>query len=90
MADRSSAAIIGGVFEALAEEYGNEGAQGHQATLKRLACCVFEIGMEYDFAWYQCDADDAMMTLGLARRVPDGSRGDQLMIYGWEEDDGQA
>jgi hypothetical protein len=78
MADRTAAAIFGMIFEKL--------AKNPTAENKELAKEIFgELG-GYDFNEYQMYVDDALITLGLARRGldPDYPEDGETILYGTE------
>jgi hypothetical protein len=56
MADRTSAEIFGKIFELLAENPTDE----H----KEMAAKIYPMAGNYDFAPYQMDADEALITRG--------------------------
>lgn len=58
MADRTSAGLFGKIFELLAKNPTEE----HKIIAKE----IFAYTRDYDFSNYQMDADDALVTLGLA------------------------
>ena len=68
MADRTSAALFGEIFQWLAEIPNDERAL-------EFASRLYERTQHYDFLAYQMDADDALLALGLARK---GVRQDYL------------
>ncbi len=79
MTDRTSAALFGKIFELLAKNPTDE----HKAIAKE----VFAYTGDYDFSYYQMDADDALMALGLARkgidtRYPEDG---ETILYGNDE-----
>ncbi len=59
MADRASARLVGRIFELLAKNPTSE----HKEIAKE----IFAESMQFDFANYQMDADDALIKLGLAK-----------------------
>ncbi len=59
MADRTSARLFGKIYEMLAENPSDE----HKAMAK----AIWPLQWEYDFSEYQMDADNALVTLGLAK-----------------------
>ena len=58
MADRTSARIFGSIFEFLAET--------PDARSKEFAALMWALTEEFDFSYYQMNADDALIALGLA------------------------
>lgn len=64
MSDRTSAEIFGDVFMYLAE-------QPKTPERDAFARKMWERTGEYDFSARQMDADDGLIALGLARKVPD-------------------
>jgi hypothetical protein len=60
MADRTSAGLFGKIFELLAKNPSDE----H----KQMAKEIWPMTSEYDFSEYQMYADDALLTLGLAKK----------------------
>lgn len=69
MADRSGATMFGYVFNILAEAKKND---GKLADLDKLARSMYGQSMFYDFEDYHMRCDDALVTLGLAKRTHDG------------------
>ncbi|RJQ25725.1 hypothetical protein C4577_05005 [Candidatus Parcubacteria bacterium] len=63
MADRTSAAIFGDIFNMLASD--------EPIDKKQMALKVWEMSGEYDFTPYQMYCDDALIELGLARKGVD-------------------
>lgn len=59
MADRTSAALFGKIFELLAKNPTDEN--------KKIALEIWPFRSEYDFNEYQMDADDSLQILGLAK-----------------------
>lgn len=60
MADRTSAALFGEIFTILASK--------EKIDPKKLAARFFEMSKEYDFSNYQMGCDEALITLGLAKK----------------------
>lgn len=77
MADRTSAGIFGEIFAYLASQ-----PQSEQRDAFALRCWSFT--SDYDFSSYQMGADDALITLGLARRGidPDYPDEGETLLYG--------
>lgn len=77
MADRTSAGLFGEIFAYLATQ-----PQTPQRDAFALRC--FQMTHEYDFSSYQMGADDALITLGLARRGVDPDYPDEgeTLLYG--------
>jgi hypothetical protein len=73
MADRTSAEIFGTLFTHLAEDLRIASADIIHADRREyiltLARDLWPKMWSYDFNEYQMDADDALVQLGLARRV---------------------
>ncbi len=78
MADRSSAAIFGDVFTLLAKELD----PGPKRD--KLARHFWKESRNYDFNEYQMGCDEALFTLGLARKGvdPDYPEDGETTIYG--------
>lgn len=78
MADRTSAGLFGYFFKMLARNPTDE----HKAMAREL----WPQTRGYDFANYQMDADEALITLGLAFRGidPDYPEDGEVVIYGPE------
>ncbi len=68
MADRTSAEIFGWLFEELARLAQSPKPEVHDAAVD-LASKAWAKARGYDFAWEQMEADEALLTLGLAKRV---------------------
>lgn len=79
MADRTSAELFGTFFELLAKNPTEEHRQ--------MALEVYRKSRNYDFMDYQMDCDDALVTLGLARKKIDPEDGEERMFYGLEGED---
>jgi hypothetical protein len=62
MADRTSAALFGKVFDYLAEEPEQN---------EKFAAWLWKQTGNYDFSYYQMGCDKALVKLGLAKRVED-------------------
>ena len=80
MADRTSAELFGILFEVLAEEPTEEN--------KVLAKTFYELSERYDFSYSQMEADEALVTLGLAKRFTDPDwpdEGEQVFYFGETE-----
>lgn len=80
MADRTSAEIFGNLFQWLAEK--PESAERNADAAK-----VWQLSRGYDFSPCQMEAEDALLSLGLARRVPNTEHpdeGDYVIVYGPE------
>lgn len=65
MADRTSAEIFGTIFAYL--------AQTPDERAKTFARALFYMSQGYDFSECQMECDDALVTLGLAKKLDDGS-----------------
>lgn len=80
MADRTSAGLFGRVFELLAKNPTEE----H----KQMAKEIYEFTGEYDFSPYQMSADEACLTLGIARMGvnPEYPRDGEVAL--WPDDEG--
>lgn len=68
MSDRTSSLVFATVFEHLADP---ELLMTDPEQAKRLARKMWKLMSDYDFSPYQMYCDDALIKLGLARRVPD-------------------
>lgn len=81
MADKINAELFGILFEVLAQipDEGN----------KALAKKFFEFIRDYDFSYSQMRADEALITLGLAKREidPDFPEEGEMILYFSENDD---
>jgi hypothetical protein len=75
MADRTSAALFGKIFSLLAKNPTDE----HKAIAKE----IFSFTSEYDFNYYQMDADNELIILGLAKMGidPDYPEDGEVVIY---------
>lgn len=75
MADRTSARLFGEIFQLLAENPTEEN--------KLIALKIYDKAGEYDFSWYQMDADESLVTLGLAKRGidPDYPEEGETILY---------
>lgn len=75
MADRTSAALFGEIFELLAENPTDE----HKAIAKKI---MAKTG-DYDFSNYQMDADEPLMKLGLAKKGvdPEYPQDGEIILY---------
>lgn len=62
MADRTSAAIFGKVFELIAVNITDE--------TKNIAEELYKETYSYDFSQYQMKADEALIKLGFAKKFP--------------------
>jgi hypothetical protein len=78
MADRTSAAIFGEMFNYLANGTPDAGA-------KRMAKKMWDMQKEYDFSPDQMACDNALVKLGLAAKSKD-DEGYACMAYGPEGD----
>ena len=78
MADRTSAALFGELFEWCADADIGERAR------KKLAAQLWSMSRGYDFDDCQMDCDDALVELGLARRgIDEDDRCYcEVMLYG--------
>lgn len=82
MADRTSAALFGRIFNRLAQNPTDEN--------KKLASEIFDLMGEYDFNEYQMYEDESLLALGLAKMGinPDYPRDGEMIIYkgdnGWD------
>ncbi len=76
MADRTSARLFGEIFELLAENPTDE----HKAIAKK----IFAKTNDYDFSYYQMDADESLIALGIARKGidPKYPQDGEVIIYG--------
>lgn len=74
MADRTSAALFASVFDLLAEM---------RPPATESAMKLWEKSQHYDFHPYQMYCDDALVTLGLARRTDES-----IVYYGEDGFDG--
>jgi len=77
MADRTSAELFGILFEVLAQNPNEDN--------KALAKQFFELSDGYDFSYDQMYADEALITLGLAKRGVDPAwpdEGEQILYFG--------
>lgn len=76
MADRTSARLFGQVFSVLAK---------NPEKYKEAAHEIFNEVQYYDFNEYQMDADEDLMSLGLARKGTDEEKAaegyDNIVIY---------
>ncbi|HPO92897.1 MAG TPA: hypothetical protein PL072_05440 [Phycisphaerales bacterium] len=79
MADRTSAGLFGMFFNVLAKNPTEEHRQ--------MALEVYRETRNYDFNDYQMYCDDALVTLGLARKKIDPEDGEERMFYGPEGED---
>jgi len=59
MADRTSAALFGKIFDLLAKNPSDEN--------KAIAKEIWPMSCDYDFAPYQMNADESLIKLGLAK-----------------------
>lgn len=77
MADRSSAYILGRVFEMIADELRG-------AARDRVAADFWHLSREYDFTESQMHADEALILLGYARKGidPEYPEDGEGIIYG--------
>lgn len=82
MADRTSAELFGTLFELLAENPTDE----HKAIARRM----FDLSGRYDFSEYQMEADEACVTLGLARRGIHAEYPEDGEVVLWPGDDEAA
>lgn len=65
MADRTSAEVFGAVFDMAADYMPDDEVRG------RFVRRLWSLAQHYDFAHEQMECDEALVTLGLARREPD-------------------
>ena len=85
VADRTSAALFADFFCLLAKSPTDE----HKAIAKKL----WPKRLEYDFSDYQMECGEALIALGLAKRVECKEYGGMRTVYanhdasGWREDD---
>lgn len=76
MADRTSAALFGSIFDHLAE--------GKPSKKDRdFALWLWTQTGDYDFSEYQMDCDESLVKLGLAEKTKDEA-GYETMLYGPE------
>lgn len=80
MADRTSAGIFGRIFEYL--------AQKPDRRAKEFALEMWSEAGGYDFSWYQMECDDALVTLGLAKRAHDPEYPDEGKRVFYRDGDG--
>lgn len=75
MADRTSAGLFAKIFELLAQNPTDE----H----KRIAQEIYSYTGEYDFSDYQMGADEACLTLGIARKGihPDYPEDGEMILF---------
>jgi hypothetical protein len=78
MADRTSAAVFGGIFEYLAENPDSRALE--------FAKVVYGMTSAYDFNGYQMECDDALIKLGLAKMGIDED-GDEIVLFLHEDYD---
>jgi len=76
MSDRTSAALFGKIFRLLANNPTDE----HKTIAKE----IWMSSGQFDFSFYQMDADDALIKLGLAKKGidPDYPDDSEVVIYG--------
>lgn len=80
MADRTSAGLFAKLFELLAKNPTEE----H----KEIAREMYNLTSEYDFSDYQMCADDACLTLGIARRGVNPEYPEHGVMTLWPGEDG--
>ena len=73
MADRTSAALFGKIFELLAKNPTDE----HKAMAKE----IWPLTNDYDFSEYQMNADGSLIELGLAKEGKDPLSGEDTLLY---------
>lgn len=74
MADRTSAAIFGKLFELLA----NNPTKDNKELANEI---YYELIDQYDFSTYQMCADDALISLGLAQMSLDPEFPNEVIYY---------
>jgi hypothetical protein len=82
MADRTSAGIFGDLFTMLAE---NPTPRHREMAMK-----IFEMSRHYDFTEYQMGADEACITLGVAREGVNPGYPEEGVVTLWPRDKGWA
>ncbi len=75
MADRTSAGVFGTIFGLLAKNPTDD----HKAIAKE----IWPLTGNYDFSEYQMEADDDLITLGLAKKGidPDWPADGEIILY---------
>lgn len=70
MADRTSAELFGMFFDELAKL--KDERLSADEYVQRVSRKLYKLTFNYDFNQYQMDADDALVALGLAKKMESG------------------